>query len=265
MHDEADRADRGEQHEADRQHAAARVMRDEPEKIEADQRRQLRFAGLARAEDVRDLDDFQAAAAGEDDVDENLEAVGRKPRREARDDLAADHEEAAHRIADRGAGQAPKEPGAEVAQLLARRREAARRRRVGDARADGQIAARGRERFVHFRQDRFVVLQIAVDHRDEVGARRQPALDDRARQADAIDAPDAAQPRIARRQRKGDVGRAVGRIVVDDDHFPGQAGECRLQPLEKHGNVGRFAIGRHDHGEGRPRLWIAGSLVISRS
>ena len=61
--------------------------------------------------------------------------------------------------------------------------------------------------------------------------------------------------RIARRQGIGDVGGAVGRIVVDDDHFPGQAGERRLQPLEKHGNVGRFAVGRHDHGEGRPRLW----------
>ena len=49
----------------------------------------------------------------------------------------------------------------------------------------------------------------------------------------------------------GDVGGAVGRIVVDDDHFPGQAGERRLQPLEQHRHVGRFAIGRHDHGEGR--------------
>ena len=42
--DEAERPDEGEQHEADRQHAAARVMDDETEKIEADQRRQFRFA-----------------------------------------------------------------------------------------------------------------------------------------------------------------------------------------------------------------------------
>ena len=37
------------------------------------------------------------------------------------------------------------------------------------------------------------MLQVAVDHRDEFGARRQPALDHRAREAEAIDAPDAAQ------------------------------------------------------------------------
>ena len=92
----------------------------------------------------RGLDDLQAAAGGQHDVDEDLEAVGRKPRREARDDLAANHEEAAHRIADRDPGHAAEEPGAEVAQLLARRREAARRRLVGDARADRQIAARPR-------------------------------------------------------------------------------------------------------------------------
>ena len=118
-----------------------------------------------------------------------------------------------------------------------------------------RFAAARSERLVHLRQDRFVVLQVAVDHRDQFGARRQPALDDRAREADAIDAPDAARARIARRQGIGDVGGAVGRIVVDDDHFPGQARERRLEPFEKDGNVGRFAIGRHDHGEGRPRLW----------
>ena len=228
-------------------------MDDEPEEIQADQRRQLRFAGLARAKDVGRFDDLEAAAGGQHDIDEDLEAVGRKPRREPRDDVAADHEEAAHRIADRDPGHAAEEPGAEVAELLARRRQAARRRLVGDARADREIAAARRERFVHFRQDRFVVLQVAVDHRDEIGARRQPALDHRARQAEAIDAPDAAQARIARRQRIGDVGGAVGRIVVDDDHFPRQAGERRLEPLEQDGNVGRLAVGRHDHGEGRPR------------
>ena len=129
-------------------------------------------------------------------------------------------------------GDAPEEPCAEVAQRLARRREAFGRSIVGDARADGQIAAARGERLVHGGQDRFVVLQVAVDHRDELGARRQPAFDHRARQTNAIDPPDAADARVGFREPEGDIGRAVGRIVVDDDHLPGQTRESRLQPLE---------------------------------
>ena len=96
------------------------------------------------------------------------------------------------------------------------------------------------------------MLKIAVDHRDEIGARSEPALDHRAGEAEPIDAAEAAQARIAPRDRVGDVGGAVGRIVVDDDHLPRQAGERRLQPLEQDRNIGRFAIGRHDDRQGRP-------------
>ncbi len=66
---------------------------------------------------------------------------------------------------------------------------------------------------------------------------------------------------------EGDVGGAVGRIVVDDDHFPRQAVERRLQPLEQHRHVGRFAVGRNDDGEGRPnfrRRRIGCHLALAR-
>ena len=100
------------------------------------------------------------------------------------------------------ARDAAEEPGAEFAELLARRREAAGRALVGDARADREVAFARGERRVHFRQDRFVVLQVAVDHGDEIGARGQPALDHRAGEPGAVDAPEAAQARIAARRSR---------------------------------------------------------------
>ncbi len=42
------------------------------------------------------------------------------------------------------------------------------------------------------------MLQVAVDHRDIVGARRQPALDHRAGEAEPVDAAQAAQARVRR-------------------------------------------------------------------
>ena len=93
------------------------------------------------------------------------------------------------------------------------------------------------------------MLEVAVDDRDEIGAGGKPSLDDSARQPDAIHAPEAAKARVSSRYGVGDVRGAVGRIVVDDDHFPWQTLERRLQTLEQHRHVGRFAVGGHDHGE----------------
>ena len=63
MDDEADRPDKAEQHESNRQDAAARVMGDETEKIEADKRRQFRFARDPLTKTVRRLNDLQLPAA----------------------------------------------------------------------------------------------------------------------------------------------------------------------------------------------------------
>ena len=109
------------------------------------------------------------------------------------------------------------------------------------------------------------MLQIAVDHRDEIGARRQPALDHGAGQTEAVDAPQAAQARIVGGDGEGDVGGAVGRIVVDDDHLPGQSGERRLQPFEQHRHVDRFAIGRDDRRTGSAEFQAPPDRMSSRA
>ncbi len=91
------------------------------------------------------------------------------------------------------------------------------------------------------------MLKIAVDDRDIFGAGRENALDHRAGEAQPIDPPDASHPGILGGQGEGDVGGAVGRIVVDDDHLPRVVAQNGLQPLKQLRNVRRFAIGRHDH------------------
>ncbi len=188
---------------------------------------------VAFAKSVGNLDDAQLPARRQDHVDQDLEAVRRQSRRQPRDDVAPDHEKAAHRVGDARAGDPVEEPPAEVAELLPRRRQAALRP-VAHPRADREIAGAGFELAVHLRQDRLVVLQVAVDHRDIIGARGHPALDHRAGKAVAVDAPETAHARVGRGETEGDVRGSVGRIVVDDDHLPRQAVERRLDPFEQH-------------------------------
>ena len=77
MHDETHGSNRGEQYKSDRQKFGGGVMNHQAEKIDAHQRRQFGLAGETLAEYVWDLDDRQAAAGGENDVDQNLKSVRR--------------------------------------------------------------------------------------------------------------------------------------------------------------------------------------------
>ena len=90
------------------------------------------------------------------------------------------------------------------------------------------------------------MLEVAVDDGDEIGAGGEPALDHGAGEAGAVDAAQAAHPRIVARDGESDVVGAVGGIVVDDDHLPRQAVERGFQPLEQPRHVGGLAVGRDD-------------------
>ena len=245
MDDETACANHGEQNKADRKGAGGRVMNDEAKEVDADQRRQFELASVALAEPIRDFDNLQFAAGRKNHVDQDLETVGRKTRRQTRDDLAPDHEEAAHRIGDGRPRDSPEEPGAHVAQPLPGRREVsapASLIRVPIARLAAPLASA----WCIAPEDRLVVLKIAVDDRDEIRARRHPSLDDRARKTRAVDASQAAETAIFGRERKSDIRGPVGGIVIDDDHLPWQALESGFDALEKNGDVGRFLIGRDD-------------------
>jgi hypothetical protein len=124
---------------------------------------------------------------------------------------------------------------------------------VLDARADREIGLARLQRLQHRRQDALVVLQIAVDDRNVVGAGRKPALDDRAGEAVAVDAAKAAHPRIGFRDVLRDLPGEVGRIVVDDDEFPVEPHERGLELFEQGRDVLRLPVGWRDHGQRRRR------------
>ena len=169
-------------------------MGDEAEEVEADERRQLR-SPACRCERLGRFDDLQIRRARRGSRRPDLEAVRRRRGAKRGDGLAADHEEAAHRVANVGSRDAAEEPGAEYRSASARRRQTLGRFVVGDAGADRRDC-RARRAPRTSSAGPIVVLQIAVDHRDEIGARRQPAFDHRAGKTDPIDAPDAADARI---------------------------------------------------------------------
>ncbi len=199
-----------------------------------------------RAEAVGNFLHPQRAARGGDDIEQYLEPLRRELRRQLLEAIAADHEEAAHRIGDLH----PQHPlgnfGGERAGAGALLVEAVGAAALDIAAADHEIGRAGLQQRQHFRQLRLVMLQVGVDHGDIRRARRQNALDAGAGQSAAPDPPDTAHPAIVPRQRADHVPGAVGRIVVDEDDFPGHARERRLQPPVQLGDVVALVEGGND-------------------
>ena len=116
------------------------------------------------------------------------------------------------------------------------------------AAADHEIGP-GADLFQHRRQDALVVLQIGVHHRDDRGAGGQHALDAGARETAPVDAAQAAHARILARDFLGERRRAVGAVVVHDDHFPGDSGQSSVHPPHQFAQVAAFVEGGDDEGE----------------
>ena len=181
----------------------------------------------ARAEGEGNFLDPQFAARGGDDIEQDLEALGGELRRQLLEAIAADHEEAAHGIGDLDPQHALGDFGGELAgacPLLVKTVGAAA---FDIAAADHEIELAALQQRQHLRQLGFVMLQIGVDHRGTGRARGQDALDAGAGQAAPADPPDTADAGIRPRQAPHHLPGPVGGIVVDEDDFPGDAGERR--------------------------------------
>ncbi len=62
-----------------------------------------------------------------------------------------------------------------------------------------------------------------------------------------MDPPQTTQATIVRRDRERDIRGPVGRVIVDDDHFPRQTVEGGLHAIEKQRDVGSLLIrGNYD-------------------
>ena len=100
------------------------------------------------------------------------------------------------------------------------------------AAADHELRLTALQQREHLRQLGFVMLQVGVHHRRVRCAGSQDPLDAGAREAASPDPPDAADAIILPRQFAHHLPGAVRGIVVDEDHFPGDAPQRRLELAE---------------------------------
>jgi len=119
-----------------------------------------------RAEGKRYFDNAELSACGRDDVEQDLETLHRKRRRKLLEAVAAEHEEAAHRIGDLDMQQLPGDVGRKHAAAEARAAEAAGVATADIAAADHKLGLPCLQNLEHLRQTGFVMLKIGVHHRD---------------------------------------------------------------------------------------------------
>ena len=68
-------------------------------------------------------------------------------------------------------------------------------------------------------------------------------------QAAPPDPADAAHPRVGRGDGLDRLGGAVGRIVVDENRFPGDPGQGEIKPPHQFGDIAPLLVGGHDNGK----------------
>lgn len=202
---------------------------------------------LARTESVGNFDGAQLALRGRDDVEQDLEALGREFGRQLLEAIAANHEEAAHGIGDLDLQRPPGDLGCKLTGPCPLLVETVGATALDIAAADHEFRLAAPQQRDHLRQLGFVMLQIGVDHSRIGAARGQDALDARTRQSAAPDPADAADAGILPRQPAHHFPGPVGGIVIDKDHFPGNAGQCRLQPPVQYGDVVALVESRHNY------------------
>ena len=192
--------------------------------FDAGKRIELARAAASGPKAVGQLDDTQWPHRGSENVDQDLCANPREAWRNLVDKRAAQDKKTADRVGDIGLDQAPREAGAVNAEPLAPvGRQPFRAAGFDIAAGDDDIGGIVLERIMHARQQGFIVLQVAVDDRDERRRGRQHAFDAGRAQPPSSDAPDAADARVALAERADVLGGAVGRIVIDKHDLPGDA------------------------------------------
>ena len=199
-----------------------------------------------------DLAHRQAARRGEQDVEQDLEALAGHVRRHRLEQRPAQHEIAAHRIgqlrAQHPAGQGDAGVGQSEPPPVRKPRSVASR---GKAAGDHDVGAGLLQQRQHLRQPGLVVLQVAVDDGDDVGRGGHRPLDHRRGQAAAADAAQAAYARIGGGDGAQRVGGAVRAVIVHEHRFPGDAVQRRMQLGHKRRHVHPLVVAWHDHAQCR--------------
>ncbi len=259
-----------EEDEPHRNAPAAGLVEHESRKSRPTLRSNFEFPRQPLPEHVADFFDLEGFWGRRHDVGENFEAGRRQMRRAILDDLAAQHEKAAHQVGKIGVQGSFGQSGRKATDHGAALRKALVRRAAFDmAAADDEVAA-GPQFCQHLRQDALVMLQIGVHHRDDWRAGGEHALDAGARQPAPVDAAQAAHAQILMRHFLGQHRRAVRAVVVHHDHFPIDAGQGGIDSAEQFAQISAFVEGGNDKsqfgGQGRGlslRAFFSGSVSAS--
>jgi hypothetical protein len=91
-----------------------------------------------------------------------------------------------------------------------------------------------------------IVLKIAIHDDDDVALRRLHAPMDGGAQTAVLHALQTSDIVVLQAQPAHDIGRAVGRVVVDDDQLPGSAGKGLREAVMEHRYVAGLVVGGHD-------------------
>ena len=98
------------------------------------------------------------------------------------------------------------------------------------------------------------MLQVGVDYRDDRRGRGQRAFDHRRRQAAAADAADHADAAVGLGDAGQQLGRAVGRAVVDENRLPLDPGQRDAELFEQRLDIAGLVERRNNDAQLQRRL-----------
>ena len=132
---------------------------------------------MPRAEGERQLNRLQRGGRRCENVEQDLESLSRQPADDAVEDIAAEHEKTAHRIAQILFDDQPRQPCPQQADLNAALREVADAAAGDESAADHDLGLATAQTVQHAGQQPLVMLQVGVHHRDIRGGAGQRAFD----------------------------------------------------------------------------------------
>jgi hypothetical protein len=159
------------------------------------------------------------------------------------------HEEAAQRIVDGDPAEELRDHDRRATEPMARGRPVGNIAAGGVRAADDEVRVARPQALQHRGQQRFIVLQVGVEDRDERCRGCEHPLDAGRGQTAPADAPQATDPPVTGREFANPIGRVVGTVVVDEHDLPRQAGEGAVEPLDEAGHVVPLIEGGDDDGK----------------
>src|SRR5438552_7177349 len=202
---------------------------------------ELRGAELAVAEGVRHLD-HRLRPGARDDLESDLEADGVEAHTVDRG--AAYREEPARGVPYRDEHVA--DQACDSRDDAAAQRPIHRRAALDVAAAYGKVGAVVDR--LHERGDGLRGVRQVGIHDDEDVAARFVEPGDHGRGEPRFSRTADDPNRMRRRKPGGDVRRAVGRTIVDDDELPGVPGHGARETFDERGERAGFVVGGNDHG-----------------